>query len=63
MNKLKRIREAAGMSQSQLAEKTGVKLQAIQHYEQGYRDLSGAKAITVYRIAEALNCTIKDLIL
>ena len=63
MNKLKREREAAGMSQADLAALTGISVRVIQNYEQGVRPLSGARAITVYRIAKALGCSIEDLIL
>ena len=36
MNKLKQIRESRGLSQSELAEKSGVKKRMIQAYEQDY---------------------------
>lgn len=60
--KLKEMRERAGLSQSELARLSGVKVQAIQHYEQGFRDLNGAKAITVYRLANAIGCTVEELL-
>lgn len=62
MNRLKQHREAAGLSQSELARLSGIKLQTIQHYEQGFRDLNGARAITVYKLANALGCTVEDLL-
>lgn len=62
MNKLKEKREAAGISQAVLAERTGISVRVIQNYEQGTRDLNGARAITVYRIAKALGCSVEDLI-
>lgn len=60
--KLKEKRESLGMNQAELAEKSGIRLHAIQHYEQGFRDLNGAKAITVYKLAKALGCTVEDLL-
>ena len=62
MNKLKQIREAAGMTQAELAKLTGISVRVIQNYEQGTRPLNGARAITVYQIAKALNCTVEDLL-
>lgn len=62
MTNLKRIRKAAGFSQSKLAEVSGVNLRMIQYYEQGAKDINKAEVLTVYRLAQALNCTVEDLI-
>lgn len=62
MNKLKERRESAGMSQADLATLTGISVRVIQNYEQGTRPLNGARAITVYKIAKALKCSVEDLI-
>jgi transcriptional regulator with XRE-family HTH domain len=62
MTNLKRIRRAAGMSQSKLAEASGVSIRMVQYYEQRARDINLASAITVHRIAQALGCTVEDLI-
>lgn len=62
MNKLKERRESAGMSQADLATLTGISVRVIQNYEQGTRPLNGARAITVYKIAQALKCSVEDLI-
>jgi len=59
---LKRIREAAGMSQSQLAGEAGVSLRSIQMYEQRNKDVNKAQAITLAKIARALGCEIEDLL-
>ena len=55
-------RKSRHLTQSQLAEKAGVNVRMIQHYEQGYKNINTAQAITVYRIAEALGCTVGDLL-
>ena len=60
--KLKQIRKEKGLTQKELAEKTGTNLRTIQHYEQGSKDLNMAAAITVLRIAQALDCSIEDLL-
>lgn len=62
MNKLKELREKVGMSQSQLAEKSGVNVRMIQYYEQGFKDINKAQAITVLRLAKALDCQMEELI-
>lgn len=59
---LKRIREAVGLSQSKLAEESGVSVRMIQHYEQGVKDINAAAALTVYKLAQALKCTVENLI-
>ena len=50
------------MSQSQLAESSGVNVRMIQHYEQGFKDINKASAITVYKLARALNTKIENLL-
>ncbi len=62
MSKLKQIREAAGMTQSELAKATGISVRVIQNWEQGTRPLNGARAITVYQLSQALKCTVEDLL-
>lgn len=62
MTNLKKIRKAAGLSQSKLAEVSGVNLRMIQYYEQGAKDINKAEVLTVYRLARALNCIVEDLI-
>ena len=62
MNNLKRIREDKQISQSKLAELSGVNLRIIQKYEQGDRDINKAQAETVYKLAQALDVTVEDLI-
>lgn len=59
---LKNIREKNNLSQSQLASLVGISTRTLQDYEQGRKELSCAKAITVYKIAKALNCKFEDLI-
>ena len=62
MTKLQEVRKEKGMSQSQLANKAGLNVRMLQHYEQGTRSINGAAAMTVYRIAEVLDCNVKDLL-
>lgn len=62
MTNLKRIREATGLSQAKLAEVSGVNKRMIQYYEQGVKDINAAAALTLYRLAQALGCTVEDLL-
>ena len=62
MSNLKRIREAAELSQSELAEKSSVKLRMIQVYEQGYRDIDGANIETLVDLASAVGCKLTDVL-
>lgn len=60
--KLKEKRQAAGLSQSQLAEKTGLNVRTIQHYEQGSKDFDHARIDTILKVCLVLNCTLEDVI-
>ena len=62
MNNIKKIRTERGYSQSKLSELSGVNLRMIQHYEQGVKDINSAQAITIYNLAQALNCNMEDLL-
>lgn len=62
MSNLKRIREASGLSQAKLAEASGVNVRMIQYYEQGVKDINAAAALTVRKLARALDCSVEDLL-
>lgn len=62
MTKLKTIRTSKNMTQRELSEVSGVNLRILQHYEQGFKDINKAQAITVYNLAQALNCSVEDLL-
>jgi transcriptional regulator with XRE-family HTH domain len=55
-------RKKLGMSQKDLAEKSGVNLRMVQYYEQGFKDIKKAQAATVQKLARALECTMEDLL-
>lgn len=50
------------LTQKRLAERSGVNVRIIQHYEQGFRDINKAEAMTVYKLSEALGCGVKDIL-
>ena len=60
--KLKKIRDAAGLSQSELSKKAGVSLRSIQMYEQRQNDIDKAQGHTLYKLSVALGCDIGDLL-
>lgn len=59
---LKKFRLAAGFSQSELAEISGVPLRTIQQYEQSQKNINAAKAETVVKLAKSLNTTVENLL-
>ena len=59
---LQEMRKKAGLSQSQLAEKSGIKLRTIQCYEINNRDIDGASLETLLKLAYALNCKVIDIL-
>ncbi len=60
--RLKTIREHRGISQTELAQLSGVKLRSIQMYEQKVNDIDKAQAGTVYKLSRVLGCTVEDLL-
>ena len=61
-SKLKAMRESRGLSQSELAKESGVKLRNIQMYEQRINDIDRAQAQTVYKLARVIGCNVEDLL-
>lgn len=59
---LKYMREAAKLSQAELAAKSGVNVRLIQHYEQGFKNINKAQVVTVLKLAEALEADVYDII-
>lgn len=62
MTNLKETRLAKNMTQSKLAEISGVNLRTLQDYEHGRKDINKAEAMTVYKLAEALDCNVWELL-
>lgn len=61
-SKLQNTRLSREMSQSQLAKAASINGRVLQVYEQGGRDLSGAKLATLLKICLALNCKLEDIL-
>lgn len=62
MTRLKEIRKSKNMTQSQLSEISGVNLRTLQDYEQGSKDINKVAGITLYKLAQALECNVEDLL-
>lgn len=62
MSNLKNIRSQRGYSQAKLSELSGVNVRMIQYYEQGAKDINLAQAITLYKLAHALECSMEELL-
>lgn len=60
--KLKRIRESRGLSQTELAELSGINVRNIQMYEQRVNDIDKAQAHTLYKLSRVLGCSVEDLL-
>jgi transcriptional regulator with XRE-family HTH domain len=60
--KLKKLRQAAGLSQSQFAEKAEMSVRTLQHYEQGSKDFDHARIDTILKACLVLNCKLEDII-
>ena len=59
---LARLRSYADLTQKMLAEKSGVSVRMIEHYEQGKKDINHASAETIYKLSKALGCKMEELL-
>lgn len=62
MTKLKEKRMEAGLSQSQLADRTGLNVRTLQHYEQGSKIFDNARIDTILKVCNVLNCRFDEVI-
>ena len=60
--RLKKLRESRGLSQTELANISGVSLRSIQMYEQRVNDIDKAQAQTVYKLSRVIGCSMEDLL-
>lgn len=58
---LARLRTSTGLSQHELADRSGINVRIIQSYEQRLRDINKAQLSTVAALAKALDCSTDDL--
>ena len=62
MTNLRERRTKKGLSQSEFAKLANVSYRTLQDYDQGAKDINRTAAITLFRIAKALDCKIEDLL-
>ena len=62
-SRLKELRLAIGLSQSQLAVASGVNVRLIQDYEQNRKNIFGAAAMSIFKLAQALDTTVEYLLI
>lgn len=60
--KLKELREQRGISRPELSAASGVNIRTIEGYEQGKKDINGAKLKTLLKLCQALNCRLEDIL-
>lgn len=61
-SRLKRLRTYINLSQSRLADISGVPLRQIQLFEQGQRDINKTQGETLKKLSRALQCNIEELL-
>ena len=61
-NTLLAQRRRTGLTQEELASRSGVSLRSIRAYEQGQVDIGSARADVVYLLARTLGCSMEDLV-
>ncbi len=59
---LARIRSRLGISQAELAKRSGVNVRIIQSYEQRLRDINKAQSEVILKLSHVLECSIEDLL-
>ena len=62
MSKLKLLRTEKKLSQRELAEKSGVSLRTLQHYEIGDRDINGARLEVLRKLSDVLEIKFYELL-
>lgn len=61
-NRLVELRKEKGLTQVELAQKSGVSLQMIKILEKDDYDFMNCHCYTLYKLMETLNCKIGDLL-
>lgn len=61
-NNIKKIREKKGLTRKELAELSGIHYKKITDYENHYINTENITVGNLYKLAQALECKIDDLI-
>lgn len=62
VSRLSYIRNVVGISQRELADKSGVTLRMVQQYEQRAKDINKASVTNLLALSKSLGCAIEDLL-
>ena len=62
MTELQKIRRERGLTQLELAARSGVSLRMVQHYERGEFNFQNVGVLVMLRLAVALQCKLSDLL-
>lgn len=56
------MREMRELTQRGIAELSGVSYRMVKDYEQGQRDINGARLLTLLKLCAALRCRLEDIV-
>ena len=59
---LQEVRKQRNLSQRECAGHSGINVRILQFYEQGVRDINGAKLSTLLKLCNALGCRLEDIL-
>ena len=59
---LTKIRQDRNLTQKELAQKSGVSIQAIRNYEQGVKPIESVQYSILKKLAGALECSVEDIV-
>ena len=62
LSSVQRFRKATGLTQQELANKTGINIRQIQKYEYGEYDTGKMMLRNAIALADALECDVRELI-
>jgi len=62
VSNLAKVRIFRRYTQAELADRAGVSLRVLQNYEQGANNINGAKLRKLCKIADALGCSVVDIL-
>lgn len=62
LGSVQRLRKATGLTQQELADKTGINIRQIQKYEYGEYDTGKMMLRNAIALADALECDVRELI-
>ena len=62
LSSVQRLRKATGLTQQELADRTGINIRQIQKYEYGEYDTGKMMLRNAIALADALECDVRELL-